>query len=270
MSINPVTDFGKREPLLTVEMFKRRFLHGVDLRDADGNELEDQAIQDYIDIAIDYIQHELNCPILEKEYTYYEDYMLQNYKQFAFMQLPIYPLIAVDKVTLTFGYDEDVDAAITPSNPALGVEFPKNWYKVYASSGQLQLLPTVATVNSLILRGSGYTMRALRGDYLPQILKIEYRAGFGTNEIPVLINQAIGLMAGIYVLQVLGDIGPSGAAGLSSQSVSLDGMSQSLSSAISATNNLFGATILKYTDLLNKQVLKVLKRKYKRIPLGCI
>jgi len=264
MSINRVTEFSKREPVLTVEVFKRRFLHGVDLRDANGEELPDEAIQDYIDISIDYIEHELNCPITEKEFEYYEDYMYHNYRQYAYIQLPVYPLIDVTKITLTYGYDEETD-----SEAGFGIEFPKNWYKIYASSGQVQLLPTVATVNSLILTGTGFSMRALRGQYLPMILKAEYKAGFG-DEVPLLINQAIGLMAAVYMLQLLGDIGPGGGAGISSQSVSLDGMSQSLSTAISATNNLFGATIAKYQELLDKKVMKALKRKYKRISLAYI
>ena len=79
MSINSITEFSKREVVLDLDGFKARFLHGVDLRDADGNDIEDDAIQAILDISIDYIEHELNCPMVRKSLVYYEDYNFKNY-----------------------------------------------------------------------------------------------------------------------------------------------------------------------------------------------
>jgi hypothetical protein len=64
-------------------------------------------------------------------------------------------------------------------------------------------------------------------------------------------------------LIILGDVSPAGA-GISSVSQSIDGMSQSTSTAISATNNLFGARVLT-NDKKLKENLKTLKKRYKRV-----
>lgn len=246
----------KTEPLLDVETYKKRYLFGVDLRDGNGDEIEDSVIESYLCAAQDYIEHILEAPIEPQEFTEHLDYKLSEYRTYVYLQLSKYPIVEVDEVNLSFGN-------------GFRIEFPEEWYKVYGKPGQIQLLPTFGTFQRLIFTSSGQVAPSvLYGRYAPQILEVKGKYGIGDDEgrVQPIINQAIGLYASIYMLQMLGDIGPGGP-GVSSTSVSMDGLSQSLSTAISATNNLFGASILKYTDMLQKTIIPMLLKHYKRIKL---
>ena len=254
--------FSRTEPLIGVEEFKKRYLFGVDLRDADGNDLSDDVIAAFINVSIDYIEMELNCPIQPIDMVESVDYKYPEYRQYCYIQVPTYPIVtgSVKSVRLNF-------------SDQIGVDFPPEWFRVYETTGQIQLMPNVNTLSSVLIRSAGILLpRVIASSYAPKLLKIEYKAGLADEEgkVPPLINQAIGLYSALYILQFLGDIGPGGGAGISSQSLSLDGLSQSITTALSATNNLFGATILNYKSQLDKVVMPTLRKKFKRINLSFI
>ena len=254
--------FSKTEPLIDVAKFKALFLFGVDFRDANGNLLPDTTIESFINIAIDFIEMSLNCPIMPTDMEESVDYIFQNYRQFIYIQVPIYPIVhgSVSAVRLNFSDN-------------IGIDFPKDWFKTYETSGQIQLLPTVSALTHVLIAQAGQLLpRAISSNYAPQLLKITYKAGIADEDgkVPPLINQAIGLYSVIYILQMMGDIGPGGGAGISSQSLSIDGLNQAITTALSATNNLYGASVINYKNQLDKVVLPLLKRKYKRIKLEMI
>lgn len=256
------TKVYERESILDVKRFKERFLFGVDLRRSDGVELPDTTIEQFLIVALDYVQMELNVPILPREEVYFADYDFAQYRNFVFFQVPVYPIVqgSVTSVRLHF-------------TDTIGIDFPEDWFRVYATSGQIQLLPNVSTLSAVLISQAGQLLpRAIHSTKAPQLLRINYMAGIADLDdcVPPTINQAIGLTASISLLQMLGDIGPGGGAGISSQSLSLDGMSQTINTAISATNNLYGATIEAYRKQLNDMTMKVLKRKYKRLHLEFI
>ena len=254
--------YSRFEPIMDIARFKNNYLFGVDLRDADGNTMDDSIIDGYLNAAIDYLEQELRCTIEPRDEVHYADYYYQRYRKFNYIQLPLYPIVKNSVVGVRLHFDEDI-----------GIDFPQEWFKVYETSGQIQLLPTVSTLSHVLIAQAGQLIpRAITSQYGPQLLKITYKAGIAdeNGKVPPLINQAIGLYASIYLLQMLGDIGPGGSPGISSQSLSLDGMNQAITTALSATNNLYGATIINYKNQLDKTVMKVLKRTYKRIGLEYI
>jgi len=252
------TKIGKifeAQPILDVKRFKKLYLFGVDLTDQDGVEMSDDTLSMFLVLALDWVQMELNVPILPRDEEYFDDYDFAAYRSFAFVQLPLYPIVKNSVVEVRLHFTDSI-----------GIDFPESWFRVYPIVGQIQLLPDVSTLSSVLIAQAGQLLpRAIHSDRAPQLLRIKYKAGIADENdcVPPTINQAIGLSAAVQLLQMLGDIGPGGA-GISSQSLSIDGMSQSISTAISATNNLFGATILQYQKLLNKSVMVALKRKYKR------
>ena len=251
--------YSRTEPLITVERLKNTFLFGVDLRNPNGNILPDSVLESYINVAISYLEQELRCPIEPQDIVHSVDYYYNMYRQFVFIQLPVYPIVKNSVTEIKLNFSDNFSIA-----------FPKEWYRTYEISGQIQLLPTQSTFTSFFMTHlTSIVPIATSFNYAPQLLKITYKDGIAdeAGKVPPLINQAIGLYASLYLLQMLGDIGPTGGAGISSQSLSLDGMSQSVTTAISATNNLYGATILNYKTQLDKTVIKVLKRTYKRIGL---
>lgn len=259
--------FSQKEALMDVETFKGMYLFGVDLRDGNGNELPDKIIEKFISTAISYIEVSLNCPIQPKEIEQYIDYDFGSYRKYSFIQTDIYPIRKVEEVAIAFN-SPNVEDNIDEDRSLVKITFPKSWYRVYENAGQIQLLPDVSTLSAVIIAQAGQLLpRAISGPFAPQLMKVVATCGIADDDdcVPPIINQAIGLYASIYLLQMIGDIGPGGGAGLTSQSLSLDGMSQSVATAISATNNLYGATIAKYEKMLEKNVLPLLRKKYKRI-----
>ena len=102
---------------------------------------------------------------------------------------------------------------------------------------------------------------------LPDVWRFEYTVGFEDGKIPVLINQAISYLAAIQALIIGGNLVLG--AGISSSSLSIDGLSQSINTTQSAENSAYSATVHEYSDKLfggnerERGILKNLKDYYK-------
>jgi len=189
------------------------------------------------------------------------DFKSIEYMQWMYLQLNIYPITSVQEVNLKWGADE------------LVIAFPSTWFKVWHRTGQIQLLPSLATINSLLFAQIGLVSPLLnRNSYFPQMLEVKYNAGLATdaNNVPSLINQIIGLYAAINVLSIIGSIGVGPYPGVSNMSLSLDGMSQNVGTSLTATTHLYSSTVTAYQAMLKDQLLPLVKRMYSRIKLTYI
>ena len=74
--------------------------------------------------------------------------------------------------------------------------------------------------------------------------RVGYITGFGCSELPYDILEVIGKTASMNIFNMLGDIILG--AGIASQSISIDGLSQSISSTASATSAGYGARLINY------------------------
>lgn len=257
MSIIPEKrSFSQTEPLLDLEMFKQRYLFGVDLRDGNGNAIADDVIEAFVAVAIDYIEHMLEAPIEPTPFTEFLDYKMPEYRTFVYIQTVHYPIVELEEVKLKYGNGTEID-------------WPEEWYKLYGRSGQIQLLPTFGTFNRIAFSVSGQVSPGLLyGKYAPQVLFVKGKYGLAdaAGQVQPLINQAVGLYAAIYLLQMLGDIGPAGP-GVQASSISMDGLAQSISTSNSAMYNLFGSTVNNYMKFLKETVEPMLRKRYKRMKL---
>jgi hypothetical protein len=105
------------------------------------------------------------------------------------------------------------------------------------------------------------------GGRYPDAFEFDYTTGYKTAEfVPDDLRGVIGKWA---VIKALASIGDGLLAGFSSQSVSLDGLSESFSSTQSATSAYFGARIIQYKDEI-KQWLKDNRNKYGIIPMSFV
>ena len=253
-----ILSFSTKEPIITVDKFKSTYLYGVDLRDNFGNELPDEALQSFLNIGIAEIEMDLYCPLTVRPEIQYVDFMAKNYQTFMYMQLPIYPIFSIDKVTLTYGEG-------TGSNDAI-IEFPKAWYKVHKMSGQVEMLISYSSINQLIFKQISFINPMLSGNkYLPSLIKVESQVGLSDEDglISPLINSTIGLIAAVQTLQVLGDIGSLGGNGVSSHSMQIDNLNQNVATT-STLGNLYKVTIDSYMKRIEANK-KMLKKTYNRV-----
>jgi len=241
--------FSRHGTLLDAATLKRRYLHGVSFTDNDGNDMPEETFTDYIIFAISTMEHKFDITIEPVQYVEEPyDYNASDYRNYSFIQLHHKPVISMDQIKLQFIEGEDL------------VTFPEEWFRLYHLEGQIQVTPTSGALSTFNLSGSGFLPRIFgaRREY-PQLIKVTYTAGFEQNKIPMIINDLIGLYASIGLLDIAGDLILG--AGIAQQSISLDGLSQAISSTSSATNAGYGARIISYNKRIEK-LEKIIKSFY--------
>jgi len=235
---------SRTEALITPAVLKRRYLHGVNTKDDNGKELSNQTLSEYINNAVGWLEEELDIPIRPLVFSEANgNQELHDYRHtdtfwnWNFIRLDVYPVISVESVKVMFPTDEEL------------IEYPSGWFRLEQDTGILRLVPDSGSVPA-VLTHSGVLIPhlALQRRLIPQMLQIEYTAGFELDRIPVLLNNIIGLKAAIDVLNIAGDLITG--AGIASQSIGLDGLSQSIATTSSATNAGYGARIIQYESQL--------------------
>jgi hypothetical protein len=97
---------------------------------------------------------------------------------------------------------------------------------------------------------------------VPNYWTVQYITGFSPGYLPTELLDIVGKLASIQILAIYGDIvlPP----GLSGSSLSIDGLSQNLTTPISGQNSAFGGRIKQYTqDIIT--TLQRLEHSYKGI-----
>lgn len=251
---NGAQPFTRTEPMITVKQLKERYLFGIDLTDRQGNEIPSEVFQHQINSAVSYLEHALDVVIspVSIEGEQY-DYRAVDYANFNFIQLKKRPVIDVTIIKAQFPNRSDL------------VTYPKQWYVVENESAQIQLSPVEGSFSGLIVTQGGSYVPLIYGtrDYWPHLFSITYKAGFCDDQIPVIINEMIGLQAAIKMFEMLGDLlyGP----GISSTNTAIDGASVSRGLATSGIYSVFGARIDGYRKSL-KDYMDVIKKYYNGIP----
>jgi hypothetical protein len=250
----------RTEALITVPELKRLYLHGIETRDNEGVELSDATYQSYIDAAVSWMEHYLDIYIQETTVVEEKDYFGSDYVEWGFYQLNNIPVIAVDSLLVT--YLRDGSGA-----PETALTIPPNWFRLRPHDGLLRLVPNNSFPAQLAIDSGGSFFPELFRRYstVPQLWTITYRAGFPDGCVPALINLAIGHLAAIFALNNSADLilGQ----GIASQSLSLDGLSQSIGSTSSAENTNNSAKVKEYYKVLfgetinspNRGIMRILK-----------
>lgn len=257
-------------PLVTAKQLKEVYLFGIKIADDQGNDINDEAYQMFIDNAVSMLEHYLDIYITPECVVEHRDYRVNDYSDWGYMQLNNFPLIKVDKVEMIYFRDED-------GEPQVIQEIPKSWIRIQKQDGIMRLVPNARFPANLQIDNSGnYFPEVLRSTMIPHAWQITYHAGFEDGKIPNLVNQAIALLAAISGLIIGGHLVLG--AGIASQSISLDGLSQSISSTNSAENSAYGANIKEYQKILfgdgpndkENGIIHQLKEYYKGQTVGII
>lgn len=187
----------------------------------------------------------------DDEYAY--DYI--QWSNMGFLQLRHNPIISVERAiwkNLVNGQIMDL--------------IDNDWLRINKKMGQLSFYPKSGfTYGPFSVYGPIWTSAA--GGRYPQGFEIDYTCGCKNSDF---VDEGLRGIIGMYAtIKALGVIGDGLLAGFSSQSISLDGLSESFSSTQSATSAYFGARIKSYSD----QITDWLKRnryKYSPIPISFV
>lgn len=236
-----------------VAEIKDTWCFGLPLYDENGAEMTDPSIQLHIDSAIANIERRLGIFLkptvimsnpdergltegtdYDKEEPAY-DFDAKNYGNWGFLQLKERPVQKLLGMKLVY------------PNGATIVDFMQSpkWIKLYKSAGQVHLVPYAGDPTILSAMGTGgyafVTGQINRN--MPQMLYVDYVAGYPLGQIPADIRNAVAKQAAIEVLTIAGDAVMQG---ITSVSTSIDGLSENTSTAVSADATLYSAHINKY------------------------
>lgn len=244
---------NKREPvglIITPQEVKNLFLFGVSLTNDDGDPFPDEMFEFYIRSAQGWLETELGGIILcEREIEEYRDYHATDYQSFGFIKLHKFPVQSVSEISAQYPLSKD------------RLTFDPSWYRTESVGAQTNLVPTSGTFSSIVMGQNGGFLPLLHSGnaYIPHFWKIKYKAGFKKEEFPFNLKELIGMKAAMGPLNIAGDL--IAGAGIASKSVSLDGLSQSLSTTASATNSGYASRIIQYNQEIKKR-LENLKNYY--------
>ena len=241
-----LNDFRRTESLLSVKDLKDRYLFAVDLKDNQGNELPDEVLSFHIDAAITQIEQECGLWITPVALSEDRDYVINDYLSWAITELDYHPIISVEAFQIRFRKNTNF------------VTFPDDWIRLDHHNGTIRLAATEGEIQNWIFTQFSLLPRLItRVRDFPHFFHIEYTAGFEQGAIPKNINMLIGMLAAIYTFNIAGDIVLG--AGIAAQSLSIDGLSQSIQTTSSAENAAYSARIIQYAKLIKEMKKSIMK-----------
>jgi hypothetical protein len=258
-------DGKKTEPLVTVAQLRATWLFGVKIRDKEtGADFSEDAYQNAIDTAIGLLETFLDISIGPvRNYKEYKDYRINDYEEFGYFQLDNFPIETVSSIKLVYYRDDNGEIDTQQS-----LDIPRSWMRVNAHDGIIRLVPNGRMPGNLVYGAGGFFPEIFRSRMIPHAWEITYDYGFCSGQIPVLLNQAISMIAAIICLITAGHLILG--AGIAGTSISLDGLSQSINTTQSAENSGFSSTIKDISDKLYGTtkddpfaIMKMLKNYYK-------
>lgn len=223
--IDQESAFNRYLPIPTPESLKKTVLFGLPLKSfLTGEEVSDEALQQFIDQAISEIEHTLDLYITPVTFQERHDYSRhQFFWSFGYIKVNHGPILDVSKFQLTFNNGNGQIGA-----PPL-VDIPLEFIHVQPQEQTIQLVPAQGvTISGLIMSiYSGLGFHAFNNQALshwPGAVLVEYRAGFKEGQVPALLVGLIENLAAWKMLSVMGPI----LFPHNSVSIGIDGTSQSV------------------------------------------
>jgi hypothetical protein len=252
---------GEGDPalqIITVTELKTNYLFGLDLTDDSGTEYPDSLYEWFIKSAVSWLEHKLDMPLRPKSITdERHDFVKSDYQNYIWLKLREYPAIAVESVQMVLPTEEVVQ------------DFDSSWIHLRKHEGVIHIMPGTPQADTLLFGVRGWWFPFVRawGDFVPDVFRINYTAGFECGQVPDIFKDAVGKIASFGPLNIAGDL--LGGAGIASQSLSIDGLSQTYNTTSSATNAGYGARLLQYSKEV-KEVIPTLRRYYKGFGLTVV
>jgi hypothetical protein len=236
------------------------YLYGVNIQSQDGTDFSNENIRFYILKAQTEIENVLKIKLTKQ---LIENERLSYNRDEYWWQFPIlktkWPVM---KVLSVLGMLNKIEQIV----------FPKSWFSFHYNQEQtnkrrISLVPTAGSTSvqgsgDMILSGITSQVGFQRFNTIPDYWDVQYITGFDYDKIPYDVMDIIGKLASISLFNIAGDLILG--AGIASQSLSIDSLSQSISSTSSATNSGYGARIVQYQKEI-KESLQRLKHIYGEI-----
>jgi hypothetical protein len=230
------------------------YFYGVNILSKDGSKLDYNTVRTYISAAQQEIEKafgiRFKLQLMTETQSYYRDEYANGFPFFSMNYLVNKPVSLIGML-----------------GSAQQVIYPENWLVAQSNNQDvygriISLIPSgraIVESTDVIFTGFMNQIGLMSFQQVPQYWNIQYITGF--SKIPYDLLNVVGMMAAIPLLGIAGDLILG--AGIASQSVSIDGLSQSISSTSSATNSGYGARVIQYQKSIKDSLARI-SRHYKR------
>lgn len=257
--------YRKNEGLLLspTEMFSL-YLYGIKIQAGDGTAFSTESMRFYIQAAQQEIENFFNLKLV---YQFIALEKLTFYRADYWQSFPIlftnYPVNKPISLTGRFNQLEQI------SYPTQWLTNTQNSYGQYKR--RVSIVPTgtaVATANAeVILSGLTTQLGSQHFLMIPDYWDLQYITGFKLDQMPMDLINLTGKLASFGPLGIAGDLILG--AGIVSQSLGVDGLSQSISSTSSATNAGYGARLVQYEREIKATIPRI-KLVYDEIKMSVL
>jgi hypothetical protein len=214
------------------------YFFGIKMVDTSGNVISQQVIKNFIRSSQEEVEKWLNIKIQRQIIREKKDFYRNDWYAFGYLRTT-YPVVSASKLDGYIGETKQIS-------------YPKEWLSVRTTNdGELYhrhiyLVPSTNSPTNHMVVFTGITphIALTFSQMVPNYWDIEYVTGFCT--VPPDLYNFIGMLAAINIFYLMGDI-ILGKPGIASQSIGIDGLSQSNS----AHSLGYGNRIKGYLQLMN-------------------
>lgn len=250
-----------KHSVISVTDIRTKYLTGLVLPAS----IDDSVIQHYIDIAVSELESFLGLKLRRQIVKEERHFQRQDWLNWGYLKAT-FPVVCPIGLIGRLGNVQQIT-------------YPQKWLSTKKTSDQksysrrLSLVPSGSdsTVQIVTFIGAAMGFSLSRFSDIPDYWEIEYVTGW--DDIPLDLLNVVSMMVVANILQIISDAIMSGSArqmldaqgnavlvqsgatgfglGLSSKSISIDGLSQSTSSFVNGQTGLFGARLKQLLDQLN-------------------
>lgn len=237
------------------------YLYGITIEGGDGTSFSNTSMRFYIEAAQKEVENFFNLKLIRQ---FIDKEKLTFYRADYWQSFPIlftnYPVNEPVSLTGRFNNLEQI------SYPTQWLTNHQNSYGLYKR--RVSIVPTGSAVcqanAEVILSGITTQLGSQRFRLIPDYWDLQYITGFDIDDMPLDLINLTGKLACFGPLNIAGDLILG--AGIASQSIGVDGLSQAISSTSSATNAGYGARIITYEKEI-KETVKRIKLIYDEIKM---
>ena len=255
----PVQGAGSDVPgVLSVQQLKDQYLTGLEMVYPDGTPFPDSFFGSAIKRALAEFERQTQLTVLPTVVTGELHDLWQVARPYAPQRLQSrrVPLQSVQALRLQLPYFCD-------SQP-----LPSRWLRITGNSGRITIFPIGAWLTPLIQQAGIWRRGMGWDDVVPNGWALDYVAGFPAGQVPADILDAVGKMASMEPLRIAGDL--FAGAGYISQSLGIDGLSQSTGTTKTSQGGAYQGRISAYQQDLADPTrgLAALRLAYRGILYG--
>jgi hypothetical protein len=244
------------ELILSPSELQDLYFYGIKICSEDGTSLKEETITQFIAAAQKEIENFLDIKLTKQVIDEQRDFVVEDFYKWSYVPTS-YPVVYPCLLEGSYGTQNQIS-------------YPSEWLSTKKSNQEkywrrLHLVPNsggTVTINGPIFTGSAPYIGLSGAERIPNYWRCVYVTGF--DYVPKDLLDIVGKLAAVNLFHIAGDLILG--AGIASQSLSLDGLSQSISSTASATSAGYGARILGYLKDIEEKLPRI-RSYYKGIKM---